>query len=211
MNIRTLAVISAFASVAVANATLYNMNFDTDSSGNAIASGATIAGQYSGWGFAYTPNPFSGGAWATNTGMTATSTDVGGGYSAAHKNVLHSFSSDWLAEDGDPDFLITSTNLFDSVKMTFVGDSSGASGFGVYDAGGNLLASIFVPVTANSVDDTVSLSGFGLGKFIAVLPGSFGDWVAVDDVMVNVVPEPTSFIVVGIGVAAVALRRRNKK
>ena len=38
--------------------------------------------------------------------------------------------------------------------------------------------------------------------------GSFNDWVGVDNITFNVVPEPTSLGLVGVGAALLLLRRR---
>lgn len=187
------------------------MNFDQDSAGQTIANDEQLFNQYGDWGFNYFPGIFSGSIWASNTDMKMTSADVGSGYSPSHGNVLHSLSG-WQFEDGDPSILLQSDRDFDFVSMTFVGDSTGTSGFGVYDENFQFLGGSFARVSGSGVDDSVTLMHFGTGRYVVILPGDQTDWAAVDNVTLNVVPEPSTIAIVScFGLASISLLIRIRK
>ncbi len=188
---------------------LFTMNFDQDSAGNAIANGtsALTAQPYSGWGVTFSADPYG---WATNTGMHITSTDTGGGYNASLGQVLHAFSQDWLAEDGDPSFLMTFTTPIDYMTMDVVGDTGGVDGlqtfFAYYAADLTLLGSY----QANGIGGVENIGGAfsSPAYYVAVAPGDFGDWVGIDNIKFNTVPAPASLGLVGLAGLAAGRRRR---
>lgn len=206
MKIRSFLVLGGLLATAFANAAPYTLDFDTDSFGNAIAAGSAMSNQYSGWGFSFSANPFVGTGWATNSDMHVSNTDVGGGYTAVHKNVFHTYSG-WLNEDDDPSMLITSANDVTDVSMTFIGDTSTASFFACYDINGALVAQSGFAAGSGG-DDVVSLTGMSGVRYIAIAPGYYFDWAGVDDVKITTVPEPFSMVALGLGVAAMARKRR---
>jgi MYXO-CTERM domain-containing protein len=206
-------VFGALALCAIAGSSMgaiRTINFDTDANGNGIADLTEINNQYAAWGVAFTPNAFSGGSWATNTTLHATSTDIGGGYDPSLGNVLHAFDTDWLNEDGDASFVISFATGISSFQMDIIGDTGGEDGFqsfaNFYDAGMNLIGS--VAGTGVGGIETVSASGFGTAYFVAIAPGDFFDWVAIDNIIYEEVPAPGALTVLGLGGLFAARRRR---
>jgi MYXO-CTERM domain-containing protein len=198
------------ALTATANATLIDFN--------SLSEGTIVSNQFAGVTFAAgtggltIPNPAgTTQGFATNTGMGVTSTDLGGLGTPVLVSgmVLHRFNADWLAEDGDPVFVMTFASNVTSISIDFNGISTIAStGIFAY-AGGTQVASSFAAATGGQ---TLSISGLVGVTQIAVTPGDFGDWVGVDNInyTVSTVPEPASFAVLGLGALALIRRRRNR-
>ncbi|MBX3380072.1 MAG: hypothetical protein KF805_08240 [Phycisphaeraceae bacterium] len=186
------------------------INFDQDANGNGIADLTEINNQYSAWGVTFSPNAFVGGSWATNTGMHATSTDVGAGYDPSLGNILHAFDTDWLNEDGDPSFLMSFTTGITSFQMDVIGDTGGIDGFetfaAFYDASFNFLGS----VSCNGIGgiETIGASGFGTAYYVAIAPGEYLDWVGIDNIVFEEVPAPGAFALLGLGGLVAGRRRR---
>jgi hypothetical protein len=185
----------------------YTIDFDTDAAGNPIADGTTISNQYVAWGALFVPNLLDPAAgWATNTDMTATSTDVGGGYLPAYGNILHSFDG-WFNEDGDPNFGIFFSSPISEITVRFTGDTGGLSEVGVFDGAGNFITAAGV-VGGDANLKSITISGLSTAEIGLVLPGSFGDWVGVVDVTYTLIPTPASLALVGAGGLLAARRRR---
>ena len=186
-----------------------------------LAVGTILSNQYAGVTFA--ANAFTGAGssssgkpWATNTDMTIVSSlaggDVGGlgSPSLVSGNVLHSFNK-WLSETGDPSFRISFASAINSFSATFAGVSTGADVRIFAFNGATLLSTV---------------AGAGTGQFVlsyaaasitsvVVAPGSFDDWVGVDDITYTTavvgVPEPETYALMALGLAAMALARRRMK
>jgi PEP-CTERM motif len=189
-----------------------------------LAVGAILSNQYAGLGAIFSANAFSGPgtsssgeAWATNTGMrivSSTGTDVGGLGTPAlvSGNILRSFD-DWLAEDGDPSFAINFTTSINSFSATFAGVSTGADVSIYAYNGATLLGSVNGTGTGQFV---LSFAAANITK-IAVRPGSFNDWVGVDNInftpnVAGAVPEPESWVLMlaGFGAMGIAMRRARR-
>lgn len=182
-----------------------------------LAVGTVLSNQYAGLGATFSPNAFtgpgsstSGSAWATNSDMTivsSTGTDVGGLGTPAglvSGNILRSFGG-WLNENGDPSFSITFSGPATDFSASFAGVSTGAD------------VSLFAYNGATLVG---TVSGTGTGQFtlsyagpvtsVAIRPGSFNDWVGVDNITytLTAVPEVGTYLMMGMGLALLAVRRR---
>lgn len=186
------------------------INFDQDANGNAIADLTVINNQYNAWGVTFSPNAFTGGSWATNTGMHATSTDVGTGYVSSLGNVLHAFNADWLNEDGDPSFLMSFSTGITTFQMDVIGDTGGIDGYetfaSFYDASFNFLGS----VSCNGIGgvETIGASGFGTAYYVAIAPGEYFDWVGIDNIRYTEAPAPGALALLGLGGLVAGRRRR---
>lgn len=207
--------IGALALAAIAgsaSAATRNIDFDTDALGNTITDLTTVSTQYAAWGVNFTPNAFAGGSWASNTGMTATSTDVGGGYNASLGNVLHAFNVDWLTEDGDPSFLISFSTGITSFEMDVIGDTGGVDGLqtfvALFAADGTTLIDFF---DASGIGGVERIGGAlsGTAFFAAVAHGDFNDWVGIDNITyTEVIPAPASLGLLGLAGLVAGRRRR---
>ncbi len=205
--------IGALALAAIAgsaSAATRTINFDQDALGNSISDLTAISNQYAAWGVTFTPNAFTGGSWATNTGMTATSTDVGAGYNASLGNIMHAFSTDWFVEDGDPSFLISFSTGITSISLDVIGDTGGRDGLQTFVA---LFDASFTQVgffDASGIGgvENISLSGFGTAFFAAVAHGDFNDWVGIDNITYTEVPAPGALALVGLAGVFAGRRRR---
>lgn len=120
-------------------------------------------------------------------------------------NILHSFSG-WLVENGDPSFRISFTTPVNAFSATFAGVSTAADVTLYVYNGASLLGSV---------------SGAGTGQFmlsfaaasitaVAVRPGTFDDWVGVDDISFTPlpVPEPGTYLLMALGISLIAFRLR---
>jgi hypothetical protein len=203
---------------ASANATIYNITFDPGDPIGGLAAGTTLSTQYlAATGASFSPNAFSGaggptGDWATNTGMTIADSvagDVGGLGTPllVSGNVLHSFS-DYLAEDGDPSFLITFAVPITSFSATFAGMSDPANTQIFGYSGATLLTS--TAATATTGQQTLTITTGLAFTSIVVTPGDFNDWVGVDNITFTTVPEPSTWVMLagGLLLVLVSVRRR---
>lgn len=207
----SIAALALLALSGAANAqTDYLMTFDTDALGNPIADGTTIDTEYAAWGVNYFPDAL----FLAGTDLTATNSDVGVGYDASFGNVLHSFTG-WLSEFDDPSILLTFDNPVVRFSADILGDASGSSAIALFDANSNLINFVFTDAdgTSAGVESLALTTTADLPAFFGViLPGSFGDWAAADNVRITVVPEPGSAaLAVSLGVAGLgALVRRRR-
>lgn len=182
-----------------------------------LVEGTLLSTQYSALGVNFVANAFSGASssssgkpWASNTDMTVTATDLGGLGSPllVSGNVLRSFNG-WQSEDGDPSFWITFTAPVSSVSMDFAGMGGTPADTRLFAYNGtSLLGS--VSATSNTGQQTLSFSAASITK-VGVAPGSFRDWVAVDNLKFEAaapVPEPASYALLSLGLAALLAKRR---
>ncbi|MDQ2779320.1 MAG: PEP-CTERM sorting domain-containing protein [Pseudomonadota bacterium] len=183
-----------------------------------LAEGTTLSNQYAAMGAVFSPNAFTGAGgpsgqdWATNTDMTITSIDTGdvgglGTPSLVSGNVLHSFGG-WLNEDGDGSFSIDFSTPVNSVSMDFAGVATPADVQLFAYNGATLLGTVAGTVTTGQF--TLSFAAASITS-VAVTPGSFDDWVGVDNVVFAPVPEPASYLLMGLGLATLlAFRHRSR-
>jgi hypothetical protein len=178
-----------------------------------LAVGATLGAQYAGQGATFAPNGFSGaggptGSWATNTDMTivsSTGSDVGGlgSPSLVSGKLLRSFNG-WLSENGDPSFSITFGTPVSSIAATFAGVSTASSTrIFAYD-GASLLGSV---AGSTSGQFTLSFAAPSITK-VVVTPGDYNDWVGVDNIVFQPVPEASTYAMMALGMALLAFKRR---
>ena len=195
-----------------------------------LAAGTTLANQYASQGVTFSANAFTGAGssgsgqpWATNTDMTIVSitggsTEVGalGTPALASGNVLHRYNG-WLAEDGDPSFWINFSTPVSSVSLTVAGLGGNlyAPDTRVFVYDGNTLLTTLTAALPNASVGQLDLS-FAAANItrVAVAPGSYNDWVAVDNLVFAPVPEPGTYGLMALGLGAVglaALRRRRAR
>jgi hypothetical protein len=194
-----------------------------------LAAGTTLSTQYAAMGVTFSPNAFSGSGssssganWATNTDMTVVSLVTGtlgvdygalGTPSLVSNNILHNFSNWQSIENGDPSFRIDLTTPASAVSVTFagVGGMTNAPDTRIFAyAGSTLLGSVAGSLADASVGQlTLSFAAPGITR-IAVAPGSFNDWVGVDNIVITAaaVPEPGAWILTLLGLAALTVKRR---
>jgi hypothetical protein len=185
-----------------------------------LAEGATLSNQYAAQGAVFSPNAFSGaggpfGDWATNTNMTITATDLGGLGTPAglvSGKVLHSFGG-WLNEDGDPSFKITFSGLgANTVFAAFAGVSTPANVHLYAYKGATLIGDVTSAVTTGQF--VLSFAAASITS-VVITPGSFNDWVGVDNITYTLaaVPEPetVALMALGLGFVGGVARRRSQK
>lgn len=177
--------------------------------------GTVLSNQYA--GVTFFANAFvgsgdssSGQPWATNTDMTIVA--VGGGDTGGlgtpelvSGHLLRSFAG-WLNEDGDASFYMHFDTPISNFSATFAGASVGADvTIWAFDANAALLGSASGSTTGQFV---LSYSAPSIG-YIAIRPGSFNDWVGVDNITYTAaVPEAAPWAAMGLGLGLLALRRR---
>lgn len=187
-----------------------------------LAVGATVSSQYAGLGVTFSPNAFSGaggpsgpsGPWATNTDLTVVSStggDVGGLGTPplVSGHILRSFSG-WLNENGDPSFSISFASAITAFSMDFAGVST-PSDVRLFAYNGATIVGLASGLSGGQF--TLNLAAPSITR-VAVAPGSFNDWVGVDNISftgaVAGVPEPAAWLTMLLGFAGLgaALRAR---
>jgi hypothetical protein len=194
-RIAAFAVISLLAAGrSFGQAGTFTITFDAGDPIGGLAVSTVLTNQYqASVGVTFSPNAFSGaggpvGAWATNTDTTIVDSaggDVGGLGTPllVSGNILRSFNG-WLSEDGDPSIRLTFSTPVTSVSATFAGISTAADvTLRAFDAGNSSLGTATAAgtgqqvLTFNAGSDTIAS--------VALVPGSFNDWVGVDNIVIT--------------------------
>jgi hypothetical protein len=182
-----------------------------------LAEGTVLSNQYV--GVTFTANAFTGAGsstslapWATTTDLTITNSvtgDVGGlGLPAGtvSGNVLHTFSG-WLNEDGDPSFSVTFDSPINFFSAAFAGVTTAAD---VRIFAYNGAAQIGLPVAGTTTGQfELSVTAPSITSVI-ITPGSFNDWVGVDNINYTTapVPEVSTYAMMALGMGLLAFKRR---
>jgi PEP-CTERM motif len=204
----------AFGLMLATQASAVTINFDN------LAAGTVLSNQYA--GVTFTPNAFSGPGsstsgkpWSTKTDMTivdSAGSDAGdvGTPLLVSGNILRSFAGWFRETDGDPSFRISFATPVNSFSAAFAGVSTpedvtiwlfnGATQIGtVSGAAVNVVPAQFV----------LSFAAASITS-VAIRPGSFEDWVGVDNINYTTapVPEASTYAMMALGLGMLALRRR---
>lgn len=203
------ATLAAGLSLAAAQAGAVTLTF------NELSAGSSLANQYAALGAVFTPNAFSGDGssasgepWASNTHMSIVDSqgpDVGsvGTSTLVSGNVLRSRPG-WLGENGDASFLVSFSTPVTSFSADFA-DVTEFEDVTIWAYNGSTLLGSVSGTAAG--DFTLSYAAAAITS-VAVRPGNYFDYVAVDNINFAPVPEPGSYLLMGLGLAALALRRR---
>lgn len=200
---------------AQARAASYTIDFDDLAAGTTVSTqyAATTGATFSAGGAAFYDAQSQGsGTWATNTDLTvvsATGSDTNnlGTPSLVSGNVLGSYSG-WMNEDGDPVFTISFASAITSFSADFAAVEYG-SDVGIYAYSGSTLIGQVAGTDYGQF--TLSLSGSDITS-VVITPGSYGDYVAVDNIAFTTasVPEPANVALLALGLGLVALRRARR-
>lgn len=190
------------------------ITFETDTAGNALAPGTTIAGQYAAQGVHFVGSAFdepdnADDNFASNTDMRLTTL---GGDTAALPNIpvgagnfLHTYSG-WVAENGDSNLGILFDTPILSCSITFYDDTVGLTQLFAIE-GDDILDDDQTIDTFDGPPQTLTVNSSTPFTLVGVILGSNIDWVAMDNVSYSVVPEPTTMCT---AIGALAIRRRRR-
>ena len=222
MKTSTFATIAAGLALAAGQASAVTLTFDT------LAEGSVLSNQYTAQGATFSASPLSGasgsgstaGIWASVTDMTVTSStsgDVGGlgSPSLVSGNLLHAFGNvyttsptpGWLGEDGDPNFQVAFAVTVNTVSATFAGVATPAATRMFVYSGATLLTTL-----AGTTGGQFTLSyttALNISKII-IAPGTYDDWVGVDNITYSAaaVPEISTYAMLALGLGFIAVKRR---
>jgi len=214
MNRNPLLTTAAAALLAVATqAQAVTIDFES------LAVGTVLSNQFAGLGVTFTPNAFSGNTpppptidgWAPNTDMTvvsSTGADVGGlgSPSLVSGNILRSFAG-WFGETGSPSFAAVFSTPVNTFSATFAGVNNPAeTRLFVYN-GGTLLSTVAGTVTTEQF--TLSFAAPSITQ-VVITPGSYNDWVGVDNIVFQPVPEPATWGLMALGLAGLLTLKRRR-
>lgn len=196
-----------------------------------LAVGTKLTNQYTPVGATFAANAFngpgsssSGKPWATNTDMTivsSTGNDVAGLGTPAglvSGNILRSFLG-WQTETGDPSFMITFGGFgASSFSAAFAGVLTPADvRIFAYDEA--TLLSIVAGPTTTTGQFVLSYAAPNITS-VVIAPGSFNDWVGVDNINFTLaaipqpplpIPEPQTYALISLGLGMIALARRRAR
>lgn len=223
-KIVAMSLLSMLGLAGAANADVLTVNFDAGPGTSVINSGETLANQYADWGITFSSGGLTGPSgestynWATNTSMLVTNSDYGsrGVIAPPISNMLHSYGG-WLTEDGTPVFRMNiAVGAINQISADFVGVGSTSTYAStqyrpfiqVYDAANTLIGSASVVPEASTSYQTVTASFGGTAAYALIAPGSFSDWIGIDNIVVNTVPTPGAMALFGAGLACMTRRKR---
>ena len=200
---------------ATAGAATYTINFDD------LAAGTTLSSQYAsttgatftaGGARTYDAQSQGNGTWADNTDMTlvsATGADTSnlGTPSLVGGNILGSYSG-WESEDGDPAFTISFAQAVSSFSADFASVYYGTD-VAIYAYSAGTLVGTVTGGASDYGQFALNLSAPDITS-VVITPGSYGDYVAVDNVRFTTsVPEPSNLALLALGLGVIATRRRH--
>lgn len=196
-----------------------------------LSPGEMLGSQYAGLGVTFSANGFSGPGssssgefWAANTDLTVVSLVTGvagedygalGSPGLVANNILRRYEAWLYDEDGDPSFSILLNSPASKVEVVFAGieGASTAADTRLFAYAGSLLVG---SAAASWPDETVAQLSLIVAApaitSVVIAPGSYLDWVAVDQISITPVPEPGRWALMAIGVAGLCgvagVRRR---
>lgn len=199
------------------------ITFDAGDPIGGLANGAILSNQYAGIGVTFSSSPFAGtfnpvtnDVFVSNTGMrisNSTGPSPLGTPSLVSGKFLRSIN-DWGGEQGDPSILaVFSTPIsFLSADFGGIGDAA-VSRILAYDASNNLLATATATQTAGTSQETLSVSSATPFSHVVFTPGSFSDFVVIDNITFTATAVPFEFSpalgLAGLG-AITILKKLNK-
>lgn len=217
-----LATIVLALALTSASAATYNITFDPGDPIGGLAPGTTLSNQYSSIGVLFSSG--TGGAtgvvnptatsqgFATSTDMTVVSIaggDIGSGVNSPMSgNILHSFNG-WLSENGDPVLRINfATPIIGLFSIDFGGIANPASS-GIFAINGSNAAIQSAFATTTNTQTVSMVLGTPVSS-IVITEGDYGDWVGIDNITFNTVPEPSTWVMLagGLLLVFVSVRRR---
>ncbi len=183
----------------VAGGTTYNITFDAGDPIGGLGAGAVLSTQYqAATGASFLPGAFGGcggnptpnTCWASNTSMSIMTTFPelvgipGPGVTSSTGNGLRS-SNEWNFENGDPSILVSLDTPASTFSATFAAITQAqlATAMFAYGEDGGLLGSVRqVDIATGGNQQRLTLS-FGVPiKYVGMVPGSYNDFVLVDDI-----------------------------
>ncbi len=220
MRVSTRALLLLGGGLLATTASAFTIGFDD------LSPGTTLGSQYAALGVIFSANGGSGATstgepWATNTDMTVVSLITGvdgedygalGSPSLVSNHVLRRYL-DWYGEDGDPSFRIDLATPASQISITFAGLGSAAFApdTRLWAYAGSLLVGSAV---GSWPDESVGQLTLGVVApaitAVVVAPGSYRDWVAVDNISIAPVPEPGRWALMLLGIAGLGVLSRRR-